>query len=253
MGNGLAGKSIIVTGGGSGIGRSTALLIAQDGAKVTVADKSEDATRETASLIEASGGIAVGIRCDVTEEAEVQAMVQKALASFGQLHGAANVAGRPSHSLGLHELSREQWDNCIAVNLTGAFLCLKHQIPPMIEAGGGSIVIVSSSAAVKAYPGIAEYAASKAGVLGLARCAALEYGLKNIRVNTVLPGSTDTPMLRKHMDQWPELEAAVIAQHMLGRYGKSDELGQAVRWLLSDESSFVTGHDMIVDGGQTAG
>jgi 2,5-dichloro-2,5-cyclohexadiene-1,4-diol dehydrogenase 1 len=204
-------------------------------------------------MIKDGGARAVAIKTDVRSENEVQAMVECALSTFGRLDGAANVAGRPSHSRQLHELTSQEWDDCIAVNLTGAFLCLKHEIPPMIKAGGGAIVVVSSTAAVRAYPGVAEYAASKAGILGLVRCAAYEYGKQGIRVNSVLPGSTDTPMLRSHMEKWPDIEEAVKAQHFIGRYGADDELGFAIRWLLSDEASFVTGVNMPVDGGQTAG
>jgi len=253
MTNGFQGKSIIVTGGGSGIGQSTALLVAEAGGSVTVADRDIGKAQETVSQITAAGGQAQAVRVDVANERDVEDMVKQAVSAFGRLDGAANVAGRSSHSLGLHQLALEQWADCIAINLTGPFLCMKHQIPEMLKNGGGSIVVVSSTSAVRAYPGISEYAASKAGVLGLVRCAALEYGKQGIRVNSVMPGTTDTPMMRGHMEKWPEIEEAVKAQHLVGRYGRSDELGHAIRWLLSDEASFVTGINMPVDGGQTAG
>lgn len=245
-------KAIIVTGAASGIGRDTALGLAASGARLVCSDINEAMLGDVVDEIIDKGGEARGIRVDVSIESDVQAMVGLCRELYGRLDGAANIAGRPSLSLQLHELTREQWDASLAVNLTGPFLCMKHQIPLMLESGGGSIVVVSSTAAYRAYPGISEYASGKAGVLGLVRSAALEYGPQGIRVNTVLPGTTDTPMMRAHMEKWPDIEDDVKAQHLLRRYGQPMEVARAIAWLLSDEASFVTAVALPVDGGQTA-
>jgi 2,5-dichloro-2,5-cyclohexadiene-1,4-diol dehydrogenase 1 len=247
------GKSVIVTGAGSGMGRSTALLLGQSGAKVTAADVDGESAARTVSAIEKSGAEAQAVTCDVSQEEHVKRMVNRAVASYGRLDAAANCAGRSSHSLLLHELTLDKWQRMIDINLTGAFLCLKYQILAMLETGGGSIVVVSSTSAVKAYPLVAEYSASKAGILGLVRSAAIEYGKRGIRVNTVLPGTTDTPMYRGFMDQHPELYDLVDAQQFLGRVGKPEELAAAICWLLSSQASYITGMSYAVDGGQTAG
>jgi 2,5-dichloro-2,5-cyclohexadiene-1,4-diol dehydrogenase 1 len=249
----LNGKSILVTGGGSGIGRATALLLAEAGAHVTVADYIEAAAAETADLICGSSGIAQFVRSDVRIESDVQAAVDKALSGYGRVDGAANCAGVPQHTRLLHELTLNDWNACLNVNLTGCFFCLKHQIAAMLRSGGGSIVVVASTAAVKGFPMASEYAASKSGLLGLVRCAAYEYGKDGIRINGVLPGGTDTPMLRGKMNDTPGLEDLIAAQHLLGRFAQPRELGAAIRWLLSDEASFVTGANIPIDGGQTAG
>ncbi|NYI23589.1 SDR family oxidoreductase [Sphingobium indicum] len=248
---GLADKSVLVTGGGSGIGRATALLLAGAGAKVTVADVNHAAAQAVADEILAGGGVAQGIVADVASEADVRAMVDAAVRSFGPLHGAANVAGVPWKGVPTHELAMEDWDRCQAVNARGLFLCNKYEIAAMLEAGGGSIVNVLSSAAVAAFENGVEYCASKAGGLGLTRGAAVEYGSKGIRINAVLPGATLTPMLEGAMGDGEYREWA-MNQHPLKRFGQPGEIGNAVRWLLSDEASFVTGAAFTIDGGLTA-
>jgi 2,5-dichloro-2,5-cyclohexadiene-1,4-diol dehydrogenase 1 len=248
----LAGKSIIVTGGGSGIGRATAVLLGQAGSYVTVADKNSAAAQETVSLIEQAGGRAQAISADVSVEADVELMVERAISAYGPLYGAANVAGAPNSGKSLAELTLEQWQRVIGINLTGMFLCVKHEIRAMLRFGGGAIVNVSSATAVKGFPNAGEYSSSKAGILALTRTAACETGRMGIRVNTVLPGVIDTPMLRDQIGHQPELEAMVANQHLLGRYGQPIELAQAIKWLLSDEASFVTGAAISIDGGQSA-
>jgi len=249
----LAGKSIIVTGGGSGMGRQTALMLGRYRAHVTVADLNGDSAKQTADEITAGGGRAIGLAVDVSDEAQVKDMVAKAVEAFGGLDAAANCAGRSSHSLMISELSLAQWNNVIGINLTGAFLCLKYQAAAMIAGGRrGSIVVISSTAAWKAFPTVSEYAASKAGIGGLVRSAAAEFGNDGIRVNALLPGTTDTPMHRAFMAKGTVPEADVVSQQLIKRVADADELAAAIVWLLSDQASFVTGIEMPVDGGGTA-
>jgi 2,5-dichloro-2,5-cyclohexadiene-1,4-diol dehydrogenase 1 len=249
----LKDKSVIVTGGGSGIGRAAALLFGNAGANVTVADLNADNAAETVSMLKKAGGDAQFTHTNIREEDHVKAMVHTAVSRYGKLDAAANCAGVPSHSKMLHELTLEQWERVVHTNLTAAFLCLKYEIPAMLAAQGGSIVVVSSTVGIKAQPLHSEYAASKAGVLGLVRSAAQEYGKRGIRVNAVLPGPTLTPMSQGSVDANPGIEAIVSAQLFLGRWAHPNELASAIGWLLSDASSFVTGMCIPVDGGQTAG
>jgi len=246
-------KSVIVTGAGSGIGRATAILLGEAGARVTLADLSEKGLAETAEQIRSGRGTdCQTIVTDVSREDHVAAMVEKAVASYGGLYGAANCAGISDLKELLHETTFAQWSRMIAVNLSSAFLCLKYQIPPMLKAGTGSIVIVSSGAAQRAMAMTTSYAASKAGLGGLVRAAAFDYGKQGIRINAVLPGAVETAMLSQVRESAPELIGAIEATHLLGRIGQPPEIGQAIRWLLSAESSFVTAACIPVDGGMTA-
>lgn len=249
---GLEGKSVIVTGGGSGIGRAAALLLAESGCKVTVADRSEDAARSVTAEIEAKGGTAQAIRADISEEAQVRAMVDAAVSAYGGLQGAVNAAGVPQVGKLAHEVTLEEWDRCHGVNLRGLFLCNKYEIIAMLASGGGSIVHIASTAANVGFPNGAEYCASKAGVLGLVRGSAIDYATKGIRINAVLPGGTLTPMLRAAMDNDPGLEPALAAVHPMNRFGQPEEIAAAARFLISDEASFVTGAAYAVDGGHTS-
>ena len=248
---GLGDKSVLVTGGGSGIGRATALLLAEDGCKVTVADRDEAKALDVAREIEASGGTAQGIRADVANESEVRAMI-KAAARFGPLTGAVNAAGVPPAGKPLHEVSPEEWDRCHNVNMRGLFLCNKLEIIAMLEAGGGSIVNVASTSAVVGFANAGEYCASKAGVLGLTRGAAIDCATQGIRVNAVMPGGTLTPMLQAAMALDSKLEPALAAVHPMNRFGQPEEVGAVARFLISDDASFVTGQAYAADGGHTA-
>ncbi len=246
----LTGKAIIVTGAASGIGLAAAKLLAEAGAKLLLCDLDEAAAQQAASRCGGPG--AVGLRCDVSNEDDVKSMVRAAVDTFGTLDGACNAAGVPQRGKLLHEVTADEWDHCHRVNLRGAFLCNKYQIAAMLETGGGAIVNIVSTAGMVGFPNGAEYCASKAGVLGLMRGAAIDYAQKGIRINSVLPGATDTPMLAGAFAQDPGLKDALASVHPIGRLGQPSEIAAAARWLLSDEASFVTGAAYAVDGGHTA-
>lgn len=249
---GLEGKSVIVTGGSSGIGQAVAVLLGDAGCKVIVADREAAGGKATAAQIEKSGGIAHFIQTDVSSEASVRAMVDGAVAKYGRLDGACNAAGIGQRGLPAHEVTLEEWDRCHSINLRGVFLCNKYEITAMLATKGGAIVNIASTAATVGFPNGSEYCASKAGVMGFVRGAAIDYATKNIRINAILPGGTLTPMLKNAMSQDPGLEAALAAVHPMNRFGQPNEIAQAARWLISDEASFVTGAGYAVDGGHTA-
>lgn len=245
----FSGKSIIVTGGASGIGLAVVELLAHAGAKVLLADRNEDAARAASSHLGASVST---FGADVSNEDDVRAMVDAAVSRFGRIDGACNAAGVAQTGKMLHEISSQEWDRCHGVNLRGVFLSNKYEIAAMLQTGGGAIVNIVSTAAMVGFPNGAEYCASKAGVLGLVRGAAIDYATKGIRINSILPGATDTPMLQGAFRQDPGLEAALAAVHPIGRLAKPVEIAAAARWLLSDEASFVIGASYAVDGGHTA-
>jgi NAD(P)-dependent dehydrogenase (short-subunit alcohol dehydrogenase family) len=247
----FAGRVAFVTGAASGIGRAAALAFARAGAGVVVADVAEEANRETARLIEQAGGRAVAVRCDVTRSEEVQAALETAVDAFGRLDVAFNNAGAEQEPKPAAETSEEEWDRILAINLRGVFLCLKHEIPLMLRQGGGAIVNTSSGAGVKGFGAGVAYAASKFGVVGLSKSAALDYAASNIRINAICPGIIDTAMMDRFRGGTPEGREAVIAQEPIGRMGTPDEIAAAVVWMCSDAASFLVGHAMVVDGGQT--
>jgi NAD(P)-dependent dehydrogenase (short-subunit alcohol dehydrogenase family) len=245
------GKVTFVTGAASGIGRAAALAFARAGASVVAADLAEEANQQTAHLIEQSGGRAVAVRCDVTRSEDVQSALQKAVDTFGRLDIAFNNAGIEQQIKPAAETTEEEWDRIIAINLRGVFLCLKYEIPLMLKQGGGAIVNTSSGAGVKGFGGGVAYAASKFGVVGLSKSAALDYAPSNIRINAICPGITDTAMMQRFSGGTAEGRAAVIEQEPIGRMGTPEEIAAAVVWLCSDAARFVVGHALVIDGGQT--
>ena len=250
----LAGKSALVTGGASGIGRATALAMVREGARVAVADRSEEDAARTVALINDGGGQAIAIGADVTDEALVEAMVERTVAAFGRIDCAFNNAGIAPRHVGpvgqrVHEMSRESFDGMLAVNLTGVFLCMKHEIARMLDDGGGAIVNTASVAGLVGLPTASNYVAAKHGVVGLTKTAAMEYAQDNIRVNCVNPGYVRTPMTDPGMAERYEFLMSRVPMH---RLGEPEEIAEAVVWLCSEKSSFMTGSSNVLDGGYYA-
>jgi NAD(P)-dependent dehydrogenase (short-subunit alcohol dehydrogenase family) len=247
----FAGKTAFVTGAANGIGRAAALAFAREGASVVVADISEPGNQETARMIEDVGGRALALRCDVTRGEDVKAALNRTIESFRRLDFAFNNAGIEYAIKPAADVTEDEWDRIIDIDLRGVFLCMKHEIPLMLEQGGGAIVNTSSGAGIKGFKGGAAYVAAKHGVVGLTKAAALDYAASNIRINAVCPGIIDTPMMDRFSGGTPEGRQAVIAQEPVRRMGKPEEIGAAVVWLCSDAAAFVVGHAMVIDGGQT--
>jgi NAD(P)-dependent dehydrogenase (short-subunit alcohol dehydrogenase family) len=245
----LEGKAALVTGGGSGLGRASAIALARAGATVTVADVNEDGGKETTALVyEQAGGDAEFVRADVTRPDDVAAMVDQAVARWGHLDCALNNAGMTGASAPTADYELDDWNRALALNLTGVFLCLKYELPAMLERGG-SIVNMASGAGLVGFPGLPAYVASKHGVVGLTKAAALEYASHGVRINAICPGSTRTPMLEGFMGGDEQVERTMTRAVPLGRLGVPSEIAEAVVWLCSDAASFVVGHALAVDGG----
>jgi NAD(P)-dependent dehydrogenase (short-subunit alcohol dehydrogenase family) len=247
--NVLADKVAIVTGASSGIGRATALLFARSGAAVVAAARRKPQLDELVGEIESAGGVALAVPGDVRDQDYARFLVQQATERFGGLDIAFNNAGTLGRMGPTTELPSAAWQETLATNLTSAFYGAKYQIPAMLRRGAGSVIFTSTFVGYTAgFPGAAAYAASKAGVIGLTKALAAEFGPQGIRVNAVLPGGTDTPMARE-MNSTPEALAWVQSLHALKRIAKPEEIAGAVLYLASDNSSFVTGSAMLVDGG----
>jgi NAD(P)-dependent dehydrogenase (short-subunit alcohol dehydrogenase family) len=248
----LDGKVAFITGGGSGIGRASAVKLAEHGVRIALADLDEAGLEETARLVEAAGGMAVHSRCDVTNADEVQAAVELAVSTFGGLDIALNNAGVGGNMGPLHQLEEDMWDTTINVNLKAVWLCMKYEVPHLLQRGGGSIINVSSVAGLVGFRNNAVYSASKHGVIGLTKSAALEYARMKIRVNALCPGFTETPMVENMIELFPTMRDLTMRVSPMRRLADVEEIADAVLFLAGDASSFITGHSLAVDGGATA-
>jgi NAD(P)-dependent dehydrogenase (short-subunit alcohol dehydrogenase family) len=246
------GKVTLVTGAGSGIGRATAQIFSREGAKVVVADIVIEGGEETVRLLKAAGGEATFVRVDVSQPVDVEAMVKKAVDTYGRLDCAFNNAGIEGVIQPTADYGEAHWDRVLAINLKGVWLCMKYEIQQMLKQGSGAIVNTASVAGLIGLPGFSAYVAAKHGVNGLTKTAALEYAKSGIRVNAVCPGAIRTPMFERGVRDNPGIEEQIVAAEPIGRMAAPEEVGEAVVWLCSDAASFVTGLPMAVDGGWVA-
>ncbi|MGH9740842.1 MAG: SDR family oxidoreductase [Candidatus Acidiferrum sp.] len=251
--NGLEGKVGLVTGGTSGIGRDTAVLLAKSGVKVVVAGRREREGEETLELVRAAGGDGLFLKADVSKAPEVEMLIQKAAERFGRLDVAFNNAGIEGVWVPIVRQSEQDWDRTININLKGVWLCLKYEIRQMLkQGGGGAIVNMASVTGLAGSAGAAAYCASKHGVLGLTKAAALENARSGIRINAVCPGAIETAMAERIFGA-PKVHQYVLGCHPMGRFGKPSEIAEAVVWMCSDRASFMTGQSLVLDGGFLAG
>jgi NAD(P)-dependent dehydrogenase (short-subunit alcohol dehydrogenase family) len=251
-GNGFAGKTALVTGGASGIGRGVALAFAQAGAQVVVADIDVEGGESTVRQIRQAGSRALFVRTDVAWAEDVEALVRATVDTFGRLDCAFNNAGVELEHQRLAESDDELFDRMMAINVKGVWLCMKHEIRQMLKQGGGAIVNAASVAGLVGAPKHAIYAATKHAVVGLTKSAAAEYGRKGIRINDVCPGVIRTSMLDRALERDEANEERLVRMHPIGRLGEVDDVAAAVLWLCSEASAFVTGHSLAVDGALTA-
>ena len=248
----LEGKVSLITGGGSGIGKASALAFAREGSKVVVADVNVDGGDETVRLIQDTGGEATFVRADVSNASDVSAMVDHAVQTYNRLDCAFNNAGVSGGPGRIHEYNEDDWSRVLDINLTGVWLCLKYEIIQMLNQGGGAIVNTASVMGLVGGSRSPAYGATKHGVVGLTKTAAVDYAQSGIRVNAVCPGYIRTPMIEQGILLDPGGEERVVSRHPMHRLGTPEEVAETVVWLCSDAASFVTGHAMAVDGGYVA-
>ncbi len=246
------GKVVLVTGAAGGIGRAAAVAFGRAGACVVVADTSVDGGHATAAMIVENGGKALFVQCNVTRAAEVEALVDKTVAYYGKLDCAFNNAGIEEEHLPLADADEALFDRIMNVNVKGTWLCMKYEIRQMLKQGSGSIVNTASVAGLVGAPTQSIYAASKHAVVGMTKTAAAEYAREGIRINSVCPGVVNTPMMGRALEREPLREKKLRNVHPMGRFAEPVEIANAAMWLCSEQSSFVTGHQLAVDGGLTA-
>lgn len=252
MESNLEGQVALVTGGGAGIGRAVVLALIREGAKVTIADVNRKAGERALRMIESAGGEGIFVQADVSDAVEAKKTVRTTVNAYGRLDCAVNNAGIfRGINASTHRCTEKTWDAVMRVNLKGVWLSMKYELPQMLKQGHGSIVNMSSIAGLVGLEEMSAYAASKHGIVGLTKSAALEYARQNIRVNAVCPGSVNRPTVRR--DKVWTVEKPDDGLHPMGRFCTSEEVAEAVVWLCSDAASFVTGHTVVVDGGRTAG
>jgi NAD(P)-dependent dehydrogenase (short-subunit alcohol dehydrogenase family) len=252
MAGSFSGKTVLVTGGAGGIGRAAALAFGKAGANVVVSDITVTGGEQTTDMIMAAGGAAIFVKTDVTRAVDVQSLVIRAVETYGRLDCAFNNAGIEEEHLPLAGCDEAIFDRIMNVNVKGAWLCMKYEIEQMLTQGAGAIVNTASVAGLVGAPLQAAYAGSKHAVVGMTKTAAAEYGRAGIRVNSVCPGIIRTDMLDRALEREPKREKWIRNAHPIGRLGEVEEIAGAVLWLCSDSASFVTGHQLAVDGGLTA-
>jgi NAD(P)-dependent dehydrogenase (short-subunit alcohol dehydrogenase family) len=249
----LSGKTAIITGAASGIGRATALIFAREGARLILADVSAEGGEETAKMVRERGGEARFVRCDVSKASDTDTMVEAAVKAYGRLDCAFNNAGIGGAQRKTADYDEAEFDRIVAINLKGVWLCMRSEIRQLLaQKTPGAIVNTASAAGLVASHSMPAYTAAKHGVVGLTKCAALEYARSQIRINDVCPGVVDTPLVEEMVAGRPKLAARLDQVEPVGRKARPEEIGEAVAWLCSDSASFVTGASMSVDGGLTA-
>lgn len=246
----MDGKVILITGGSSGIGRETAIIFAKEGAKIVIASRGDEKGRNTVEAIQAIGGEAFFVRTDVSQEDQVKILIEKAVSAYGRLDFAFNNAGVEGRGARLAQETMDVWNNIMEINLKGVWLCMKYEILQMRQQGGGVIVNNSSSSGLGGAPRLAIYSASKHGVIGLTKSAALEYVADNIRINAICPGIIKTPMHDERLSTTPGLEDIMLSMIPMRKFGKAEDVASAVMWMCSDEASYLTGATILLGGGQ---
>ncbi len=239
-------KVVFITGAASGIGRAASIAFASEGARVAILDRSAEALKEVEGSARKAGSEVLAISCDVSEPDQVQAAIKQVIETFGRLDVAFNNAGVENKPAPVHEIELAEWDRILGINLRGLFVCMKHELAQMVKQGGGVVVNTSSGAGIRGVAGGAAYAASKHAIIGLTRSAALDYAKQGIRVNAVLPGNIETPMMDRFTGG--DIQKAIDLEPV-GRLGKPEEIAEAVLWMASDLGGFVTGAATVIDGG----